>query len=80
MNVNTTLIHGYRVCSVKILRVLVFVNFADWPRSAKISSRSKKKKKKKLKRRKYLTPFIKNSAFNGLVPLGRYELDLNIMR
>ena len=26
--------------SMKILRVLIFANFADWPRSAKISSRS----------------------------------------
>ena len=37
-------------CSMKILRVLIFANFADWPRSAKISSR--RKKTRKIKRRK----------------------------
>jgi len=55
---------------MKILRVL---NFADWPRFTKISSRRKKNLENKTPQK--LTPFcqIKDSAFNGLVPLGRYK-------
>ena len=34
-------IKGSKPCSMKILRVLIFANFADWPQSAKISSRRK---------------------------------------
>ena len=46
----------YIPCSMKILRVLIFANFADRPRSAKISSR--RKKTRKIKRRKNrLQPF-----------------------
>ena len=54
-------------CSMKILRVLILANFADWPRSAKISSRRKKNPQNNTPQK--LTPFsqIKNSTFNGLV-------------
>ena len=54
-------------CSMKILRVLILANFADWPRSAKISSRRKKTPQNNTPQK--LTPFsqIKNSTFNGLV-------------
>ena len=54
-------------CSMKILRVLILANFADWPRSAKIRSRRKKNRQNKTSQK--LTPFsqIKNSTFNGLV-------------
>ena len=46
----------YIPCSMKILRVLICANFADRPRSAKISSR--RKKTRKIKRRKNrLQPF-----------------------
>ena len=53
-------------CSMKILRVLIFANFVDWPRSAKIGSHRKKNLQNKMPQK--LTPFsqIKNSAFNGL--------------
>ena len=48
---------------MKILRVQIFVNFVDWPQSAKISPR-RKKSPQNIKPQK-LTPFsqIKNSAF-----------------
>ena len=61
-------------CSMKILRVLIFANFADWPRSAKISSRRKKTPQNKTPQK--LTPFskMKNSAFKGLVVYGRGRL------
>ena len=62
---------------MKILRVLIFANFADWPRCVKISSRRKKHPQNKTPQK--LTPFsqILNSAFNRLMPLERYTLDLN---
>ena len=41
---------------MKILRVLIFANFADWPRSAKISSRRKKENPQNKTPQK-LTPF-----------------------
>ena len=61
-------------CSMKILRVLIFANFADWPRSAKISSRRKKTPQNKTPQK--LSPFsqIKDSAFNGLVVYVRDRL------
>ena len=37
--------HGHET-SMKILRVLIFADFADWPRSAKISYRRIKKPEK----------------------------------
>ena len=48
---------------MKILQVLLFVNFADWPRSAEISSRGKKNPQNITPQK--LTPFsqIKNSSF-----------------
>ena len=57
-------------CSMKILRVLIFADFADWPRSAKISSRRKKYLQNKTPQK--ITPFrqIENFACNRLVPLG----------
>ena len=73
--INTT---SWRIpCSIKILRVSIFADIADLPRSAKISSHRKKKAQNKMPQK--LTPFsqIKNSPCNRLVPLGRYTLDLN---
>ena len=51
---------------MKILRVLIFANLRIDLHPQKLVLTE--------------TPFgqIKNSAFNGLVPLGRYKLDLNI--
>ena len=62
---------------MKILRVLIFADFADWSRSAKIISRRIKNPQNKTPQK--LPPFsqIKNNAFSRLVPLGRYTLDLN---
>ena len=61
-------------CSIKILRVLIFANFADWPRSVNINSRSKKSPQNKTPQKLTLFSQIKNSAFNGLVVYGRDRL------
>ena len=61
-------------CSMKILGVLIFENFASRPRSTKIYFPQKKNPQNKTPQK--LTPLsqIKNSAFSGLVVYGRDRL------
>ena len=68
------------LCSMKILRVLILADFADWPRSTKISSRRIKIRQNKTPQK--LTPFSKIKTMFlvdlcHLELLGRYALDLN---
>ena len=50
INMSLQLLQTWIPCSMKTSQVLICANFADWPRSAKISSR--RKKNRKIKRRK----------------------------
>ena len=62
-------------CSMKILRDLIFADFVDCPRSAKISSRRKKYPQNKTLQKWTHFSQTQNSAFNRPVPLGRYTLE-----
>ena len=65
----------YIPCSMKILRVLIFANFADRPRSAKISSRKIKRRKNRLQPfRERLSGKVHATILNGIA--GGFEFSV----
>ena len=65
----------YIPCSMKILRVLIFANFADRPRSAKISSRKIKRRKNRLQPfRERLSGKVHTTILNGIA--GGFEFSV----
>ena len=65
----------YIPCSMKILRVLIFANFAHRPRSAKISSRKIKRRKNRLQPfRERLSGKVHATILNGIA--GGFEFSV----